>query len=227
MVSERGVGGRIQQRFEAHCGGSPAAGKGLWRGGGIQHAVEDYAVVTVVGGVAVPRPVLGREVELHVPSHQPCPFPVDEGVPKVGPRLGASTAGVEDSNVAAFGGLEVFLTGCSFLPKTGEQGLRYFPPKSFSPSGFGGMGWGAHGELLYTVACKGGKRLLGRRRGKWWEAAGKGAHEGRPYREWCYGVIRPRRLRWCRGRSSGMRCTRKSARSATMLSTVLEAPRGL
>ena len=149
MVSERGVGGRIQQGFEAHCGGSPAAGKGLWRGGGIQDAVKDYAVVTVVGGVAVPCPVLGREVELHVPSHQPRPFPVDEGVPEVGPRLGPSPAGVEDSDVAAFGGLEVFLAGCSFLPEAGEQGLRDFSPKSFSPSGFGGMGWGAHAPIIH------------------------------------------------------------------------------
>ena len=82
--------------------------------------MEDYAVVTVVGGVAVPCPVLGSEVELHVPPHQPRSFPVDEGVPEVGPRLGPSAAGVEDSDVAAFGGLEVFLAGCSFLPEAGQ-----------------------------------------------------------------------------------------------------------
>ena len=82
--------------------------------------MEDYAVVTVVCCVAVPRPVLGSEVEFHVPPHQPRSFPVYEGVTEVGPGLGPSAAGVEDSDVAAFGGLEVFLAGCSFLPEAGQ-----------------------------------------------------------------------------------------------------------
>ena len=83
-------GGWIQEGAEFHGGGRAAVGQGLGRAGRSEDAVKDHAIVAVVGGVAVAVPVPGVQVEFHVPAHQARRFSVDEGVPEVRARFGAS-----------------------------------------------------------------------------------------------------------------------------------------